>query len=72
MSFWLGEIYKLQAHAGQACWAEYQRLVAECDASAFDSECHRALAKWQQAWVQNSQAVIAAAEAKAAQEGKDV
>jgi hypothetical protein len=61
----------LQAHAGPA-WAEYQRLVSECDAAAFDSPCHRALAKFQQAWVQDPQSVIAAAEAKAAEEGKDV
>jgi hypothetical protein len=71
MSFNLNEIARLQRFGGPT-WAEYQRLVAECDVSTFDSPAHKALGEFQQGWLHDPQSVIAAAEAKAAQEGKDV
>jgi hypothetical protein len=65
MSFWFGEVYKLQAHGGPA-WAQYQQLVAECDASMYGSPAHEALGKFQKAWEQDPAAVLVAAAAKAA------
>jgi hypothetical protein len=64
MSFDLLEVHRLKA-AGGAVWDEYQRLVAECDASAYDSLAHRALGEFQKAWETDPQAVIAAAKATA-------
>jgi hypothetical protein len=52
MSFWLGEVYKLEAQGG-AAWDEYCTLVAACDASQHGSPAHMALREFQQAWVQD-------------------
>jgi hypothetical protein len=49
MSFDLLQVHKLKAQGG-AVWDEYQRLVAECDASGYDSPAHRALGEFQQQW----------------------
>jgi hypothetical protein len=52
MSFDLTQVHRLKA-AGDPMWSEYCRLVAECDASAYDSPAHRALGEFQQAWEQD-------------------
>jgi hypothetical protein len=71
MSFDLNEVRRLQQLGGPT-WAEYQRLVSECDTSTFDSPAHKALGEFQQGWLHDPQSVIAAAEAKAEREGKDI
>jgi hypothetical protein len=52
MSFDLNEVRRLKT-AGDPVWSEYQRLVAECDASAYGSPAHRALGRFQKAWEQD-------------------
>jgi hypothetical protein len=66
MSFDLIQVHKLKATGG-AVWDEYQRHVAACDASAYDSPAHRELGAFQKAWEADQQGTIAAAEAKVAQ-----
>ena len=51
MSFDLNSVRRLKT-AGDPVWSEYQRLVTECDASAYDSPAHRALGRFQKAWEQ--------------------
>jgi hypothetical protein len=51
MSFDLNEVRRIKT-AGDPAWSEYCRLVAECDASAYDSPAHRALGEFQKAWEQ--------------------
>jgi hypothetical protein len=53
MSFDLNEVRRLKV-AGDPAWSEYCRLVAECDASAYDSPAHRALGKFCKEWEANS------------------
>jgi hypothetical protein len=49
VSFDLNEARRLKV-AGDPVWSEYCRLVAECDASAYDSPAHRVLGEFQKAW----------------------
>jgi hypothetical protein len=65
MSFDLTEVHRLKA-AGDPVWSEYCRLVAECDASAYDSPAHRALGEFQQAWLADPAGTTEAARAEAA------
>ena len=66
MSFWSGEVLKLQTQGGPA-WDEYCRLVADCDISMFDSPAHRALGEFQKAWERDPAGLTAALEAEAAE-----
>jgi hypothetical protein len=52
MSFDLILAHKIMA-GGPPLADEYQRLVAECDASAYDSPAHRALGEFQQQYEQD-------------------
>jgi len=52
MSFDLLEVHRLKTAGGQV-WDEYCRLVAACDASAYDSPAHKALGEFQQQWEQD-------------------
>jgi hypothetical protein len=68
VSFDLIQVHKLKAQGG-AAWDEYCRLVAECDASAYDSLAHRALGAFCKSWEQDPTAAgmaIRAAAARAA------
>jgi hypothetical protein len=60
MSFDLNSVRRLQ-EAGGPPWEEYCRLVAACDASAYDSPAHRELGAFCKAYEQGQipQAMIA-------------
>jgi hypothetical protein len=59
VSFWYGEVLKMQAEGGPA-WDEYQRLVAAADQAMHGSPAHEELGRFMKAWEQNPQAVTKA------------
>ena len=62
----LVQLRKLEAAAGQVL-KHYHQLLAQADCSAHDSPAMRAKAEFERDWSSNSQAVIDAIEAEAAE-----
>lgn len=61
MSFHKAELAKLQAMGG-AAWRKYQRLMAEAQGAQHGSPAEAAKIHFEHAWVQDCDAVKAAAE----------